>query len=368
MKKKQDNLQYLLKLVQIYAVVFILISFTITCCMMLFLNVMAKTTKIPYTEEQINYAAKLTFVNVIVLALIYSVTDFIRLKLTVQRPVKRIIASANRMAEGDFTVRIPQMKNDSFYGFNQIIDCLNTLAEELSEKEMLSGDFIANVSHELKTPLSIMQNYGTILQQPDLPEEKRIEYAMTITAASRRLSDLVTNILRLNKLENQQLLPETKKYDLGEQLCECLLNFEPAWESKRLCIETDIQDEVRVNADSDMMALVWNNLFSNAIKFTDEGGRIFVSLRQEGTNAVVTVSDSGCGIPVDVGKRIFDKFYQGDTSRATQGNGLGLSLVKKIIDISDSEISVESELGKGSTFTITIHLDKNKTTGENTYA
>ena len=208
------------------------------------------------------------------------------------------------------------------------------------------------MSHELKTPLAVIQNYGTLLQQPDLPEEQRLDYARQLTEAARRLASLITNILKLNKLENQQIFPAQQTYDLGEQLCECLLGFEQAWEDKGLDIDTDLEENVRVTTDAELLSLVWNNLFSNAVKFTGAGGRISLSLRTEGADAVVRVSDTGCGIPPEVGRHIFEKFYQGDPSHAAQGNGLGLALVKRVMDIIGGEISVESVVGKGSSFTV----------------
>ena len=229
---------------------------------------------------------------------------------------------------GDFTARIqPYHGMDTEAGFDVIIDCFNRMAEELSGVETLRTDFIANVSHELKTPLAVMQNYGTMLQSPHLPEEQRIEYAKALTEQSRRLADLITNILKLNKLENQKIFPKVQRYNLGEQLAECLLSFESTWEK---------------------------NLFSNALKFTGPGGKVSLSLHTEGDNAVVRVSDTGCGISPEAGRHIFEKFYQGDTSHAVQGNGLGLALVKRVVDIVGGEISVESEVGRGSTFAVKI--------------
>lgn len=145
-----------------------------------------------------------------------------------------------------------------------------------------------------------------------------------------------------------------QRCDLGEQLCECLLSFESTWESKAIDIETDIAEGVTVEADRELLALVWNNLFSNAFKFTESGGKVSLTLRTEGDYALVSVSDTGCGIPPEVGRHIFEKFYQGDTSHASQGNGLGLALVKRVLDIIGGEISVESEVGKGSSFTVRI--------------
>lgn len=350
-----------LKSLSHYAVFFALMAFVITCCMLLFVETMANTMDIALTAENINIAAKLTFINVVFLSLLCTIIDAIRRQITVNTPVNKIIAGTQKIMEGDFNVRIPHVRRGDYdNGFNRIINCFNQMAEELSGTETLRNDFIANVSHELKTPLAVMQNYGTLLQQPGLSEEKRIEYAKEITGASRRLADLVSNILKLNKLENQQVMLSTIKYDLGEQLCECLLGFEEIWEKKELNIETDIEDDVMVKTDPEMMSLVWNNLFSNAVKFTENGGTVHLSLATDNNMAVVKIKDTGCGITNEVGAHIFDKFYQGDTSHSGQGNGLGLALVKRIIDITGSEISVESEVGKGSTFTVIMERDNSE--------
>ena len=228
------------------------------------------------------------------------------------------------------------------------------MAEEIGSVETLRTDFIANVSHELKTPLAIMQNYGTMLAAPDLPDEKRIEYAKGITENSRKLASLITNILKLNKLENQQIFPVSERYDLSEQLCQSLLQFEEIWEQKEINIETNIEDEIYISSDEELLGLVWNNLLSNAFKFTENGGTVTVTLSADKDFAAVRISDTGCGISTETGAHIFEKFYQGDTSHAMQGNGLGLALVKRVVDIMNGEIAVESVVGKGSTFTVTL--------------
>lgn len=330
-------------------------SFVITCCMLLFLKTLDDSVHIAYTENTIRSAAVLTFGNVLLLSLLCTVIDAVRRKFMVERPVRRIVKGAEKLMRGDLSVRIEPFHNiDSEVGFDTIIDYFNRMATELEGLETLRTDFIANVSHELKTPLAVIQNYGTILQRPSLSEEQRIEYAKAITEQSRRLADLITNILKLNRLENQQIYPAAKRYNLGEQLAGCLLNFESTWEKKEIEIETDIEEEVFVESDDELLSLVWNNLFSNALKFTECGGTVSVSLISEGTYAAVKVSDTGCGISQETGKHIFEKFYQGDTSHATQGNGLGLALVKRVVDIVGGEISVESEVGKGSVFTVKI--------------
>lgn len=306
-------------------------------------------------EPQIRFAAIITFINVLLLTLLFTIGDAIRRRFTVDRPVNEIQDVLDRLTTGDYTARISESFVARRYSkFVEIAENINDLAKELSGVETLRTDFISNVSHELKTPLAVMQNYGTMLQQPGLSEEKRIEYAKSVSDACRRLANLITNILKLNKLENQQIFPAIKEYDLSEQLVECLLQFENVWEKKNIDIDTDIPDGVSIRADAELLTLVWNNLLSNAFKFTEEGGTVRLTLTADEEYAVVKVSDTGCGMSPEVGAHIFDKFYQGDTSHATQGNGLGLALVKRVVDIMRGEIGVESVYGQGSTFTIKI--------------
>lgn len=336
-----------------YLLFFLLMSFVTTCCMLLFLNEMAEAMGITLTGDGIRQAARITFANVALLSLLCTIIDSIRRKFMVDRPVKHIIQAADKMMKGDFSVRIrPGRGIDIGDGFDTIADYFNRMAEELSGTETLRTDFIANVSHELKTPLAIIQNYATLLQQTDLPEDKRQEYAKAVTGASRRLANLITNILKLNKLENQQIFPSTHTYDLGEQLCECLLSYENEWEEKALAIITDIEEAVMVDTDEELLTLVWNNLFSNAVKFSNPQGRIELSLKTDGEYALVQITDTGCGISPEVGRHIFEKFYQGDPSHAVQGNGLGLALVKRVMDIIGGDILVDSSVGEGSTFTV----------------
>jgi signal transduction histidine kinase len=334
---------------------FLLMGFTVTCCMLLFLKQMSARMGIDLTQDGIQGAARLTFANILLLTLLCTVIDGIRRYYTVDRPVKKITDAAEQIMQGNLDIRIEKLKTiDLENGLNVIIDDINRMAKELSGMETLRTDFIANVSHELKTPLAVMQNYGTLLQQPDLPEEQRMEYARAITEASQSLANMVSNILKLNKLENQTIYPATVTYDLGEQLCECLVGLEEVWDKKGLDIEADVAEDVYVTADPELLTLVWNNLFSNAIKFTEAGGKISLTLKSEGGKAVVQVADTGCGISPEVGKHIFEKFYQGDTSHAAKGNGLGLALVKRVMDITGGDISVSSEVGKGSIFTVTL--------------
>lgn len=351
---KKLTLQNVLRMISGFLAFFLTIGFAISCCMMLFLNVLADTMNLTFTATNIAAAAKITLVNVLLIAVLFTLVDHIRRKISVDRPVKIITDATEKFMKGDFSVRISPMQGAGSEGFNQIIIAINSMAQELSGIETLRTDFVSNVSHEMKTPLSVMQNYGTLLQGAELSQEKRIEYAKGVTDASRRMADMMTNILKLNRLENQQIFPKMEVFDLGEQLCECLLQYESVWEKANIEIETDIAEDVKVKADAELLSLVWNNLFSNAFKFTEAGGTVSVSLAATSHHAIVKVRDTGCGMTPEIGAHIFEKFYQGDTSHSTQGNGLGLALVKRVVDIMQGEINVESTIGKGTTFTVKI--------------
>ena len=340
---------------QYYVTFFLLVSFIVSCCMALFVSILADSMGLVFTKENIADAATLTFGNVLLISSFSATIDYIRRKMMVERPVKQIMAALDQVMQGDFSVRIdPVREFAGETGFNEIITAINKMTAELQGTETLRTDFIANVSHELKTPLAVMGNYATMLQQPGVSEAHRMEYAKAISHGSRRLASLITNILKLNKLENQQIFPKHEEYDLSGQLCESLLQFEEVWEAKNLNIETEIEDEVSICSDAELLSLVWNNLISNAVKFTPSGGTISVALKAEKNTVSVCVSDTGCGIAPETGKHIFEKFYQGDTSHATQGNGLGLALVKRVMDILNGEITVCSTFGQGSTFTVRI--------------
>lgn len=284
--------------------------------------------------------------------------DAYRRKVMVQRPVDMILDVTKKIAAGDFSVKlIPMHEYQKFDEYDLIFENINIMTAELSKNELLKNDFISNVSHEIKTPLAVIQNYAKSLQNSNLNNEKREEYLKGLLVQTQKLSNLITNILKLNKLENQQILPEMEKLDLSELLRLVVLSFEDLLERKGLEFECDI-DEVQITSSASLLEIVFNNLISNAVKFTSEGGKIFISLKEDGAYAIVKITDTGCGISPEVGAHIFDKFYQGDKSRALEGNGLGLALVKKVIDVIGGEILVKSKVGEGSTFIIKLKREE----------
>lgn len=295
--------------------------------------------------------------NIFVWAVICASIDIVRRKLMVDKPTQKILVATSEIAKGNFNIKLDiAHRHSKFDAYDIITENINKMAEELGKNEVLKTDFVSNVSHEIKTPLAIIQNYSMLLQNNKLTKEERDKYLKEMVVATKRLSNLITNILKLNKLENQKLDFELEKFNLGEELRLCVLQFEELLEKKDITLDCDIED-IQVVSSKELLQLVWNNLLSNAIKFTENAGTISVNVYQEKKYAVVKVSDTGCGMTSDVGKHIFDKFYQGDTSRASDGNGLGLALVKKVIDILGGEISVESELGKGSTFIVKLNKE-----------
>lgn len=296
--------------------------------------------------------AILILIVIVVLSVFCTVFDWIRRKVTIDKPTKKILKATEKIADGDFTTRLEIIHEYGKYNqYDLIMENLNKMAGELQKNEVLKTDFISNVSHEIKTPLAVIQNYATLLQDDTLDSKTRKEYTNILIGASKRITDLITNILKLNKLENQEINEKNEQFNLTDALAESVVGFESLMEKKNIELNCDF-DEVTIFSSKTLLELVWNNLISNAIKFTDDGGKITITLKRKGESAQISVSDTGCGIPANVGARIFEKFYQGDTSHATQGNGLGLALVKKVIDILGGEISVQSEVGKGSTFTI----------------
>ena len=330
-----------------YILFFLMICFVVTASFLLFGHSMR------FDEDAIRAAAPLVAANILLLSLVCCLFEFLLHHFTVSRPIDIIRDTAHRIASGDFSARVD---TDCFTALSEdyagLAEDINRMAEGLSETETLRTDFVSNVSHEMKTPLAVIRNYAVMLKQTGLTDAQRVECAEGIEHSVHRMTELITNILKLNKLEHQQIQAQPAVFDLGEQVTECVLAFDDAMTAKDIELVTEIAEGLTVKADPELLSLVWNNLFSNAVKFTPNSGTITVEVKADGTDAVVSVKDTGCGMSAATGRHIFDKFYQGDTSHATEGNGLGLALVKRVVDLTGGLITVESEEGKGSTFTV----------------
>ena len=287
-----------------------------------------------------------------------------RVQQAYERPMKELADATAKVAQGDFSVYVPPLHTmDKLDFLDVMITDFNKMVEELGSIETLKTDFFSNVSHEIKTPLAVIQNNAELLSRDGTTEEERRECTESILHATRRLSDLVMNMLKLNKLEKQVIQPVPQSYDLCAQLCACALQFEDMWDKKDIEFKADLEDRAVIQADEGLLELVWTNLLSNAMKFTPAGGTITITERSDGEKRTVCVSDTGCGMDAATQARIFDKFYQGDPSHATEGNGLGLALVQRILELSGGTITVESAPGKGSAFTVTlpVSLDREET-------
>ena len=330
-------------------------SFAFVICLVITVGILSFNEGMPLDVGLVTAGAKRTLIWVFVMTVIGCGIDALRRHLTVERYLNRVVDALDGISHGRFDQRLETAHIGlGSEAFREISVHINRLAEELSGVESLRSDFIASVSHEMKTPLAAVQNYASILRDPTLSPEMREEYTKVISQTTRRMADMVSNILKLNRLENQKIFPEVQVFDLGEQLAQCLLEFETVWETKNLELECDLAEDVQVSADPELLQMVWTNLFSNAMKFTPDGGGVSVSLTEKDGWATVCVADTGCGMSRETGVRIFEKFYQGDTAHVTKGNGLGLALVKRVVDITGGNISVRSTLGSGSTFTVQI--------------
>ena len=265
------------------------------------------------------------------------------------RPVTRMGRAMERVAAGDFTVRLDNPgalgeMRDSYAHFN-------TMTRALAATETLQSDFISNVSHEFKTPINAIEGYAMLMQDAGNDPALQREYADKILLSTRRLSELVNNILLLSKVDNQTMPLEKHPYRLDEQLRRAILQLERKWTQKQIEWDVDM-DEATYTGNESLMLHVWVNLLDNAIKFDPVGGEIRLRLHCESTCIRITVSDNGPGIPKDQQSAIFERFYQADGSHKSEGNGLGLALARRIVRMCGGEISVSSEPGKGSCFTV----------------
>ena len=274
---------------------------------------------------------------------------------TYEIPMQRLAQATQKVAAGDFSVYVaPIHTPDRADYIDRMIVDFNTMVEELGSIETLKTDFFSNVSHEFKTPLAVIHSNTELLQKGLGADDARQEQVDNILSAARRLANLIQNMLKLNKLEKQTIRPAAEVYNVCAQLCSTAVQFEDAWERKDIEFDADLEDTAYVQADPGLLELVWTNLLSNAVKFTPPGGSITLRQTRANGKVYVSVTDTGCGMDEKTVKHIYDKFYQGDTSHSTEGNGLGMALVKRILELTGADIQIESTLGKGSTFTVVL--------------
>lgn len=275
------------------------------------------------------------------------------------QPVDNLRKAMEKVKNGDYTAKVKPISRQ--FGKNltiaQLEDSFNAMTAELRNTELLRKDFISNFSHEFKTPIASIKGMAKQLYAGEVSEEQRNEFLKIIYEESARLADLSDEILLLTRLEKQKIIPEQTRFSLDEQLRRCMLLFEDSWSSKEIEIDMDL-DEILFVSNEDLLAHVWNNLFGNAIKFTPANGSINVTAKQYEHEIRVSIKDTGIGMTQEVKEHIFDKFYQGDASHTTAGNGLGLPLVKKILQLLDGSIQVVSAPNQGSLFTVILPITK----------
>ena len=266
-------------------------------------------------------------------------------------PIKKLRGAMDKVAEGDFSVRLEDKSSSK--EIMEIYTGFNLMAHELSSTEILQTDFVSNVSHEFKTPINAIEGYSTLLQDGENLSDDQREYVDKILLNTRRLSSLVGSILLLSKLENQQIPTNQKEYRLDEQIRQSLVALETAWEQKDIELDVEL-DRVSYLGNEPMMRHVWDNLISNAIKFSPHGGTVKLQLAKKARKLIFTIEDQGPGISEEARKHIFDKFYQADNSHKQEGNGLGLALVKRILTIEKGQITAENIPEGGCRFTVTL--------------
>lgn len=270
-------------------------------------------------------------------------------------PIQDLVAATKEVAKGNYGVRVAAVDRERELG--KLTHSFNQMVRELEGVELLKTDFINYFSHEFKTPIISIRGFARQLQQRDLPEAVRQEYADIIYKESERLVKMSTNVLLLTKLENQTLVTDQKLYSLDEQLRHCILVLQEEWERKNLELELDLA-ELEYYGNEEMLSQVWINLIGNAISYSSEHGKIAISCMRDINRIKVRIKDEGLGMTDQTMVKIFDKFYQGDLSHGAKGNGLGLPIVKRIIDLCGGSINVKSQVGKGSTFLVYLPYEK----------
>ncbi len=292
----------------------------------------------------------MTIVQLYTVSMIIGTAISIFLGKKILAPLVKFSESLKEVGKGNFDIKLASEKYH-LQEFKNMSHNFNIMVNELNNIETFRNDFIANVSHEFKTPLASIDGYAMLLQENNLTEEEKNAYIKKILSNTKRLSSLICIILQISRLENQEIIVKKSKFKLDEQLRQTLLLLEPKWTCKNIDLNIDL-DPITFCGNEELLSHIWINLLDNAIKFTQANGTITCKLKQSSTYITAIISDNGIGISEDVQKHIFDKFYQGDQSHSSEGNGLGLALVKRIVDLCAGIIEVHSEYEKGSTFIV----------------
>lgn len=296
--------------------------------------------------ENLGYSARDVIVSINIKAIIIGSILFLFVGRLMVNPIKRLIKATEKVATGDFDIDLESHRTDEMGG---LISSFNTMAKELKSIEIFRNDFISDISHEFRTPLTSIEGYTKLLR--DCSEDDKKEYIDIIIEETKRLSILTTNILTLNKIDNQNIPTLAEDFIMDEQIRKAILLLENKWIDKDIELEIDLEN-IQYQGNSSLMYQVWINLIDNAIKFSLKGGKIEIKLYEEQGNVIFSIKDNGVGISKEDQKKIFEKFYKSDKSRNSDGNGLGLSIVKRIIEIHKGKLIIESNIGMGTNIMI----------------
>lgn len=356
MKKKQRHTSKLALMLLLSFVVFIIISIAMLLTFLI-IYLLTKGGVMEFETNEVGLLGIMEFVLCSSLVIGLILTNSMGSAI-ILRPVYRIINQLNRLADGDFKARLHFGKPIGEYPtFKQVEKSFNRAAEELEHTEMLRSDFINNFSHEFKTPIVSIAGFAKLLRSEDLSREKRNEYLSIIEEESLRLSAMATSVLLLTKVENMMILTGVSVFNLTEEIRSSVLLLAEKWTAKG--IEMDMEcSEYTIEADGELLKHVWINLLDNAVKFSPENGKVTVSVKEEGKFLSVSVSNNGPDIPPEKIGRIYNKFYQADESHSSEGNGIGLAVVRKICDLHSGTISAESS-GGTTTFTVLLPKEQN---------
>ena len=267
-------------------------------------------------------------------------------------PIKKITDATKKVASGDFTIELETKRDDEI---GELTHNFNKMVKELNSIECLQKDFINNVSHEIKTPISSIQGFAKLLEADDLSKEERKEYAEIIKEESDRLLYLSTNILKLAKLENQERIMNKTKFNIAEQIRRTISVLEPKWKEKNIKFNVSLKEQEFLG-EKDLMYQVWMNIIENSIKFSKQDGQIDIKMKINQDSIIVEIKDYGIGMEEEEVKKIFDRFYQIDKSHTKPGAGLGMTIAKRIVELSGGKIEVTSKLNESTTFIVTLPI------------
>ena len=344
-KKKQKTKEQLSPMRKKISAMLTLQTFFVVLIVVVIATAIALMYRVAITDmHMIGVLSMLVPIVVLVTLVNFLFTRFI------YRYLDKISDAMQKVADGDYTVRLDAEKDQPF---RELYRNFNTMAEELGGVEMLKNDFINGYAHELRTPITSINGFAEMLLNDDgtLSREEKRSYLEIIASESRRLADLAGNSLLMSRLDTQKIIPDKKPFSLDEQLRRCSILLSGQWTEKELDMTMDLDEAVYVG-DYDIMQHLWINLLTNAVKYTPKGGSITVTLKNEEKFIAVSVADTGKGIPPEDRERIFDKYYQTDKSHSKRGLGLGLAICKRIVQLCNGSLTVESEVGVGSTFTV----------------